>query len=422
MEHQNDSNARLHYDLRLWVNPLALQMTLSGSLVYHAPPQGAAQARFYLDPRFSVRALEGRRVTGYQFETHPTQPMPASLDGSGVLDIHFDPPLAGSQATLVRFELEARLTASAQAARDWVELALPLAWYPAPEDTAASDLTFTVQVTCPAGYAAASMGGANQQGEAWHFAWPHPTDDIVVMVGRRLKARTYESESNKVHLHSAGLSERTAALLGEDLLWAIERYAGWFGPVRPSEFTVIHSPRVQGPGYARRGLVVLPDISEQAYLDQREGYLRYLAHEAAHTWWWAAPNGSWEAWLNESFAEYSALMAIRERYGAQAYQQRLEHKRRQVTERLAEPCALWGFDRADTTTAEKQAQVEAQLYDRGPLLLHDLAERIGYRRFVDLCRAMQWSEVRSTAHFLDLLEELEDRATRLWMEEALKHA
>ena len=87
---------------------------------------------------------------------------------------------------------------------------------------------------------------------------------------------------------------------------------------------------------------------------------------------------------------------------------------------LSAALPLWGFDRSDTTTAEKLALVEAQLYDKGPLLLHELAERTGSRRFFDLCRAMQWSEVRTTAHFLDLLEEVEDHATRLWMEEMLK--
>lgn len=60
------------------------------------------------------------------------------------------------------------------------------------------------------------------------------------------------------------------------------------------------------------------------------------------------------------------------------------------------------------------------LYDKGPLLLHDLAERIGYLRFLELCRAMLWSGVTETSHFLALLEEVEDPETRRWMEERLK--
>ena len=458
METNNETNARLHYDLRLWVNPLAQQVRISGSLVYHAPPQGASQARFYLNKGLKVRSIEGRRVLGYHFELKPKQPLPTWLPESGTLDVHFDPPLAGNNAALVQFELEGRLNLPS---RDWIELSLPLAWYPVyvPGESSSADgptnpaegfigaphagssaegrapalfstdgaggaapeLTFTLQVTCPAGYAAASLGETSQQGDTWHFNWPHPTNDIVVVVGRHLRSRSYESESNRVQLHSVSLGDEAAGLLGEDLLWALERFAGWFGPVRPAEFTVIQSPRVLGQGYARRGLVVLANLSEKEYLDQREAYLRCLAHEAAHTWWWAAPSASWEDWLNESFAEYSALMAIRERYGAEIFNRRLERKREQAHERLATSLPLWGFDRTDTTTAEKLALVEAQLYDKGPLLLHELAERTGHRRFIDLCRAMQWSEVHTTAHFLDLLEEVEDTPTRTWMEEMLKN-
>jgi hypothetical protein len=362
--------------------------------------------------------------------------LPPGLANSGTLDVHFDPPLAANAAAMIQFAFEGRL---ALPSRDWVELNLPLAWYPvaalngasafSPEGegpirldgsgSAAADLTFTLQVSCPAGYAPGSLGAVSQHDDTWHFDWPHPTNDIVVVVGRHMRSRSYESESNRVQLHSVSLGDEAAGLLGEDLLWALERFSGWFGPVRPAEFTVIQSPRARGQGYARRGLVVLADLSEQDYLDQREEYLRCMAHEAAHTWWWAAPSASWEDWLNESFAEYSALMVIRERYGLDIFNQRLEQKRAQVHQRAAS-LPLWGFDRTDTTTAEKLALVEAQLYHKGPLLLHDLAERIGRRRFIDLCRAMQWSEVRSTAHFLDLLEEVEDSAIRGWLEDTLK--
>jgi len=37
-------------------------------------------------------------------------------------------------------------------------------------------------------------------------------------------------------------------------------------------------------------------------------------------WWANAPVNSWEDWLNESFAEYSALMAVRELFGAERFE------------------------------------------------------------------------------------------------------
>jgi hypothetical protein len=214
-----------------------------------------------------------------------------------------------------------------------------------------------------------------------------------------------------------GIFDEQAALsLGEDMLWTLERFSGWFGPIRPAEMNLIVSPRLLGGGYARRGMVVLGGLNDQDYLSQREAYLRYLAHEASHAWWWQAPTDTWEDWLNESFAEYSALLAVRERFGAQVFDRFLEIKR----ERIPEYQPLWGFDRSDSATPEKQTTIERLLYDKGPLLLHELAGRIGQTRFLELCRGMLWSGVKDTAHFLDLLEELEDTPVREWMESELK--
>ncbi|HEX9018976.1 MAG TPA: hypothetical protein VF806_07305, partial [Anaerolineaceae bacterium] len=103
-------------------------------------------------------------------------------------------------------------------------------------------------------------------------------------------------------------------------------------------------------------------------------------------------------------------------YGVEIYERFFARKR----ERVPETQPLWGFDRADQSTPEKLATVERMLYDKGPLLLRQLEERIGYQRFLDFCRAMLWSGVTTTAHLLDLLEEVEDRATRAWLEEMLR--
>ncbi|MBE0696325.1 MAG: hypothetical protein IH586_05325, partial [Anaerolineaceae bacterium] len=219
-----------------------------------------------------------------------------------------------------------------------------------------------------------------------------------------------------VTLAIATLSQAVAAKLGEDLLWVLERYSGWFGRTRLNELTLIESPRKLGGSYARRGLIVLGGMSENDYFDQPAAYLRYLSHEAAHAWWWEAPTASWEDWLNESFAEYSALLALRERFGSEVFETFLERKK----ERLNGIHPLWEFERSDISTPEKLNQVERLLYDKGPLLLHALAQRTGSQRYLELCRACLWSGVITTDHLLDLLEELEDAETRGWFEALLK--
>ncbi len=416
----SDTNTGLHYDLRLEVDPRTNFIAVSGSLAYHAPRNRLERARFYLNRQFTVTRLEGRRVMGYQFELYDTPHLPA-ISQAGVLDVYFNPPLHQNETALIQFDYHGNLSewppeSANIISPDWVEMGLYLPWFPLQIDESPANLTFTLRVTLPAGYQAGSYGPYVFKDGAWFFNWPYPTSDIVVVGGQSIEPRVYTSEPNHVFLYTTTFSDASSAQLGEDMLWTLERFSGWFGPIRPTDFTLIESPRPLGGGYARRGLVVLAGLNERDYLGQREAYLRYLAHETAHAWWWDAPTGTWEDWLNESFAEYSALLAVRERFGQETFDQFLERKR----ERTSQNLSFWGFDRADNPTPEKQAAVEHLLYDKGPLLLNDLAEKIGIPRFLELCRARLWSGVITTEHLLDLLEEVENRDIRDWFEHQLK--
>lgn len=420
LEPYTDTNSGLHYDLRLDLDPPNHYVAVSGSIAYHSPQAGLERARFYLHRQFEIERIEGRRVLGYQFETSPESGI-YLLPQAGILDIYFAPPLDKNETVLIQFEYRGVITDwPAESANvitpGWAELGLYLPWYPLQYNGVSSNLTFTLKVICPPGYQVGSYGSYAVEEGNWYFNWPHPTNDIVVVAGNSLQPRLFESDTNRVFLNSATFDEPASLKLGEDMLWVLERFSGWFGPTRPAEFTLIESPRSLGGGYARRGMVVLSGITGRDYLEQREAYLRYLAHEAAHAWWWEAPTDSWEDWLNESFAEYSGLLAVRERYGQETFERFITRKQ----ERSADVLPLWQFDRDDVSTPEKQAFVEHILYDKGPLLLHGLAERISYQRFLELCRARLWSGVTDTRHFLDLLEEIEDLDTREWMENLLK--
>jgi hypothetical protein len=419
----SDTNAGLHYDLHLEIDPKTSYAAVSGSIAYQSPLPQLERARFYLHKQFNVQVLEGKRILGYQFETGGESQIP-NLPQAGTLDVYFNPPLGSRDTALIQFEYNGYIDLwSPESANvitpEWTELGLYLPWFPLQYDSGSpSELTFTLKVSCPPEYRVSSFGRCLTNDGVCFFNWPHPTTDIVVTVGQNGEHRTFESETSRVHLNANTFGEQAAANLGEDLLWTLERYSGWFGPIRPAEFTLIESPRQIGGGYARRGMVVLAGINERDYLDQREAYLRYLAHEAAHAWWWQAPTDSWEDWLNESFAEYSALLAVRERYGSEIFERFIERKR----ERVSNAAPVWGFDRSDTATPEKKNAVDRILYDKGPLLLHDLSERIGSQRFLELCRGMLWSGVNETGHLLDLLEELEDNPVRQWMENRLKNS
>jgi hypothetical protein len=432
----SDTNSGLHYDLRLDIDPGSRSIFVSGSIAYHSPIHRLERARFYLHRQFVLNRVEGRRVLGYQFSSpqetaegtgflsgeQPVYHSHASFTPqASVLDIYFDPPLRKNETTIIQLEYHGNINvwpaeSTSIITNDWVELGASLPWFPTQFDSGFSDLTFTLKINTPASFLAASYGRPATLNGEWYFEWPHPTKDIIAVAGSSLQSYSFESDTNRVYLSTSTFDQSAANQLGEDLLWLLERFSGWFGPVRPSEITLIESPRKLGGDYAQRGLIVISGTNQQDYLEQREVFLHRLAHETAHAWWWEAAIGEWEDWLNESFAEYSALLAIRERFGVDSFHRLLSAKR----ERANGTQPLWEFQRGDVSSPEKQTQVERLLLDTGPLILDELSQRIGPARFLELCRARIWSGVMTTQHLLDLLEELEDKSTRQWLEEQIR--
>ncbi len=419
MEALPENAVRLHYDLKVHIDPATQWIAVSGSVIYHAQ-HDEEKVRFFLHHQLEVEELSGAKITGYQYEKDLVEPPPFAPQ-AGALDVYFDPPLRAGKTAAIQFEYDGRLDELPPAGINlmtinWVELGKEAAWYPMFYDGNLVELTYSLQVSCPEEYSPAGYGQTTQRSSTWGIQWNYPTSEILLAVGRDMQHALYESESNRVIFHAGRFSERAMQQMGEEMLWIMERLSGWYGPVRPAEFTLIESPRTTGGSYAAQGMIVIAGLSEADYLQQRPAYLRYLAHEAAHVWWRNAPTNTWEDWLNESFAEYSALMAVRERYGQEIFQRSLGRKREQA----ADLPALWQFKHELHPAPGGQSAVDRQLYQHGPLLLHALAEKIGNRQFLEVCRGMQWAGMRTTAQFLDILAELEGQPTRQWMEAQLR--
>jgi aminopeptidase N len=297
---------------------------------------------------------------------------------------------------------------------EWVELGLYLPWFPYNE--AYGPFTFEIEVECDPKYRLRSYGSFKNANGKWHFKWMSPTTDIVLVANKNLKTIQQEFNGKRLNVHYSVIQDTTAKKLAGDLRGILELFEAWFGGYKESEITLIESLRERGGGYARTGLISLAGLSDDKYIAQHETYIRYLAHEASHMFWHMAPSDNWEDWMNEGFAEYSALMVIKELFGAESFNKRIETKK----SNLAEKPPIWGFDRNDRATPEKSQAVEAILYSKGPVLLHLLEQRIGRDKFNAVCKEMVESNTSSTEDFLNLLLKNHGTALRDWFEDLLR--
>ncbi len=172
----------------------------------------------------------------------------------------------------------------------------------------------------------------------------------------------------------------------------MELYSKLFGSNKNNKINIVFSPRTSGGGYSRKGIIVLSNIGEKEYKEGKEGYIRYFAHEIAHLWWSNAPTDSWEDWLNKSFAEYSAMIAMEYFYGRDNYLKRMNKK----MESYSSLPPVKGIDR-DSKDAY------SVLYDKGCAVLYKTDLYTGRKVFINLMKSAFTNKIKQTKDLMELI-------------------
>ncbi|RPI28972.1 MAG: hypothetical protein EHM70_16160 [Chloroflexota bacterium] len=406
-----------HYDIHLELKPAEQRLAVEGKLTF-AAAASVQSVIFYLHSQLEVGDISGELVSGYGFQEMAAPGVFFPM--ARMLRVTFTRPLAPGEQTEIRFRYGGAITqwptwSANVVSPGWIEMGLYLPWFPL-LDKEFGSFTYDLSVDCDPAYQVRSSGAPAYDGKTWRFSWDRPTNDIVVIASPDLKTVTVEAPGCRVDVHYVSLQEATAHQIGEDLLWLLARFSEWYGGPPLPVVSLVQPGRASGGGYSRLGLVVMGGLVDQAYMEKRKQYARYLAHEAAHFWFSSAPTATWEDWLNESFSEYSALLALREKYGSDVFEEFMAIKR----EKALGAAPIWGFDRSGASPDLPMGEVEAILYHKGVVLLHTLSERVGPMKFMQVCREMVAQKTQTTAGFLALVASYADQCGAEWMEEALK--
>lgn len=105
-------------------------------------------------------------------------------------------------------------------------------------------------------------------------------------------------------------------------------------------------------------------------------------------------------WLNESFAEYSSLIAIRKYYGEKEFKDIID----KYIENSNELPPIKEIDRGDENAFDT-------LYIKGCILLYELEKEIGEEKFEKLLNEMHINKINSTEKLLDKLLKLTNKKT-----------
>ena len=160
-------------------------------------------------------------------------------------------------------------------------------------------------------------------------------------------------------------------------------YENLFGEYPFTSLKIVAWKSIRSSGMEYPGLVYVGyNISEGTKMQ------RVMAHEIAHQWWFSTVGNDIfnEAWLDESFAEYSALLYLQETEGEEVFQNYL--KEYQSSAALAD-AGTDGKLKVGSSLAEFSGTgyYTNYVYEKGPLFLNTLRTQMGDEAFFAGLRA-----------------------------------
>jgi Peptidase family M1 domain len=240
----------------------------------------------------------------------------------------------------------------------------------------------------------------------------NPVQFAVVHAG---KYETYEETRANVTIRIAaygGKNERASKQLTNLAFSIIEYYEFFLGPFPFPEVNIIQVNEF-GFGQAPPGTIFITNEAFNSMIGDynkffSEGINERFAHEIGHFYWGHTikmPSAE-EQWLTESFAEYSAALALKKYQGKAVYDRLVATWKRRAQEatKMA-PIAYANRISGDPLLAQ-QARF-GLLYSKGPYLLYKLHQELGDDKFLTFMKSYQKSrrwKHSSTAEVISLLQ------------------
>jgi len=160
-------------------------------------------------------------------------------------------------------------------------------------------------------------------------------------------------------------------------------------------------------GYARGNYIALTEIGGKS----PESLTQFVCHELAHFWSRNGNFGTVENWLNETFADYVANMALRDALGKDAFDTRMANYAEQIQGTELPP--IW------VREGNRERLPYLVNYRKGPLLLQRLEERIGAEKFHAFLYRYMVDGISNTSDLITALGTVAGQDDREWFEAEL---
>ena len=391
-----------HYQLTVDVDPVQGLIKSHCNLRLVADKE-TKEIIYWMNPAFQSIKVTGQNVDSVWF----TDSSPSLSFKFIEIHIRFDSTLAKGKATDINFNYQGVLNADQFIDRGnitpiWTELSIDALWYPLSLEEIL--LTYEIAVTAPRKYTVESAGQVVQLEETkWAVREENETPGRITLI-----------LSNKLHQISTTFGPYTVDFFVLDTAdslidslqlfsrMALKLFEEKFGVVKSGNkrlkifFPNLDMEGVSDGGYSSNGSFVM-------LANQREANIQFLtlSHEIAHFWWTYGTYGTYHDFLNEGLAEFSMLLAFREKYGTENLASRIKYYREETK----------GLGSIRSWTYENSQERQHYMYWKGSLVILDLLDQVGDEKLFAILRRTAAEKVSRYEGFLQIIKETTDEQT-----------
>ena len=283
--------------------------------------------------------------------------------------------------------------------KNWIELNLYTAWYPI--NTNYGRFPYTVKTTINKEYKLFGSGIVNKKGRKWVIDQAIPSIDISQIFYKELE----EEAIGNIKLYHININNEAVTTIKRNTESHYKLLNNWLGQTTSTKLYLAVSNLKHTTSYARKNFISLSVAKKYS-----EPYDKILAHELGHLWWNKASVNSWEEWLNESFAEYTAIIAQRHLFGEKNFIKNINNLKKR-TEKLASPYQL----KKGTKNYQKSVT------HKGAYFLYELENKIGREKMAALMRTIHIAKITTTKDLLKLVHDNQGKEIASFLLNLLKH-
>lgn len=392
------------YNIDLGIDVNKKCITSIAKLIYNCKTNDLKELNLYIHKDIEVEDINCDQEISYQISNNISYWCPFVLE-SKLIKIEFKENLNLDDKINIEFKYKGYLDiinpyGINRLTKGWIELGLYTPWFPLIETL--DVLKFNVKIDIDSGY---EVINSKYEHDSIRLEQQIPSNDCTIIASEKFKNIKTYAENTCISVYYTSEKHKDLADKISNISKIVMKQYIPFGNVGIDNYSIVIAPREDGGGYCRPNLIVV--TPDDDYENEVE-YFKFIAHELAHIWWNKANTNSWEDWLNESFAEYSAMIAIRQVYG-ESYFNELISKYRRESKNLP---PIRNMNRSDSNAY-------SILYRKGTVILNSLENRIGKDKFQELLHKTHINEINTTDKFLNTIEININKELRKYFDEML---